>query len=262
MARLWLPVVLLLGCAHAPTVSSERVVQLPTQSREQIVRARQGVDVADQNVTAARIALDQSQKFRDIANRELDAAKARVEASRAGIALGRSARSQRTIRDSRADYDIAMRELFAARAKKDYADRIVDLRRAEVDLRRAERNYANSDFEYVKYAQLEQEGMAGDLKQSDFENARIRAQNDVARDRKRVADLAGSVEQLRTAWMQRDQDYETASRSTAIVPPPPPRALEYQLPSEQMANPPPTFNPPPAGGVNEGPSAPEGVPQD
>jgi hypothetical protein len=170
MLRLWLPALLWLGCAHAPSV-----------------------DVADQSLIAARVALDQSQKYRNLANRELDAAKARVEAAH--------------------DHDLALRELFAARARKDYAERVVDLRRAEIDLRRAEIDLRRDERTYA---------------------------NQVAADRRRVAVLAGSVEQLRIAWMERDQEYRTASR-------------EHN---------PPTFNPPPSGGANEGPAAPESLPQD
>jgi hypothetical protein len=257
MLRPSLPALLLIGCAHAPTIPSERVVQLPPPSREQIARAHQSVDVAEQNVSAARVALDQTQKYRDIAKRELDTANSRVEAARAAMDLGRSAHSQPTLRDSRADYNLAMRELFAVRAKKDYADRLADLRRAELDQRRAEVAYANADYEQMKYGQLEQAGMAGDLKASDFEDARVRAQNDVGRERMRVAELSGSVEQLRVAWMERDHEYSTASRATPVLPPPPPPAL----PTEKEARPS-TFNPPPSDGVNEGPSAPQSLPED
>jgi hypothetical protein len=249
MRSAWLPV-LLIGCAHAPSVTSEQVVRLPPQARQQIVEGRRSVDVADQNFTAAEVALDEAKRFREVADRELDAAKAHADAAQRSLDLGTSSFSQGTLRSAREGRELAVRELFAARGKRDYADRLIDLRKAEVELRRAERESARADFEYLKYTQLRAHGQSRDLKEADFLAARDRAQHDVADARGRVAGLQGNVEALRTAWLLRAQDLQSASRGVDVPPPPPPLPV------------PRTFTPPPAGGANEGPSAPQSLPSD
>jgi colicin import membrane protein len=240
------------GCAHGPSVTSERVVQLPPEARQEVVQAQQSVDTANQNVVAGKVAVDESKQFEDIADRELDAAKAKVDAAQKGIALGKRHDGIETRSVAQHNRDIAMRELFAARAKKDYAGRLVDLRKAELDQRKAELDLAKADFEYMKFSQLRANGMGEDLSSADFEKARAKGQQDVASARMKVANLQGSVEQLRTAWLQRAREYQTASRTGDIMPPPAPQPLE---------NPNPPLNNPPPSGINEGPSSPQSVPQ-
>ena len=239
------------GCAHAPTVTNEQVVQLPPRSRQQIVDAQRAVTAADQNLTAAKVALDEAKRFRDIADRELDAAKAHAGASQRSMDLGRRSNAEYTLQAARRDREVAMRELFASRAKRDYADRLVDLRRAEVDLRHNELEQARADVEYTKYAALRENGLSQNLNESDFVNARERARTNVANAHGKVAALIGNVEALRTAWLSRANDYQTASRGVSVPPPPPPEAL----PAEGVPG------AAPAPGVNEGPSAPQSMPE-
>src|SRR5687767_10805754 len=79
------------GCAHGPSVTTERVVELPPEARQEAVQARQRINVANQNVTAAKVALDEGKQFDDIADRELDSAKAKLDAATKGISLGQRA---------------------------------------------------------------------------------------------------------------------------------------------------------------------------
>jgi hypothetical protein len=243
----------LLGCAHAPTVTNENVVQLPAQARVRILDAQRSVDAADQNLTAAKVALDESRRFRDIADRELDSARAHADASEQALDLAGHSHVASTLSAARQDREVAMRQLFAARAKKDYAVRLVELRRAELELKRAELEQAHADVEYTKLAALREHGLAANYRESDFVDARERARTNVADARGKEAALAGSVEALRTSWLQRENEYRTASRSVSVPPPPAPQAL-----------PPPAEGAPaaaPAPGVNEGPSAPQSFPE-
>jgi hypothetical protein len=287
LRHLMLAPALVFGCAHAPSVTSEQVVRLPDASRQQILNAQRSVDVADQNVSAAKVAVDEARRFREIAVRELDGARARADAANRTLELGQ--RSHTMLRDARQNREMAVREVFAARAKKDYADRLIELRSAEEDQRRADKELARADFEYVKFVQLRENNVPINYTESDFVSARDKAQEDVATARNRVANLRGSVESLRTAWLQRANEFQTASRGAIIPAPAPPQPLENQLPSERMEAPPTpstgdalppaamspappmppmpeaqprTFTPPPNGAANEGPSAPQSLPQD
>jgi len=241
----------LVGCAHAPTVTNEQVVRLPPDARRQIIDAQRTVNAADQNLTAARVAVDEAKRFRDIADRELDAARAHADAAQRSMDLGARAHADLTLQAARREREVSMRELFAARAKKDYSDRLVDLRHAEEDMRRGERDQARADFEYTKYVALRDNGIAGSFNEKDFVDARRRAQTNVADARSRVATLTGNVEALRTAWMERANELQTASRATVTPPPPPPEPVTTEGAPGGT----------PAPGVNEGPSAPQSMPE-
>jgi hypothetical protein len=243
----------LAGCAHAPTVTTEQVVRLPPAARRQIIDARRSVDAADQNLTAARVAVDEAKRFRDIADRELDAARAHADAAKQSMDLGARAHAELTLEAARREREVSMRELFAARAKKDYSDRLVDLRHAEEDLRRAERDQARADFEYTKYVALRDNGIAGTYNEKDFLDARKRAQSNLADARSRVAALTGNVEALRTGWMERANEYQTASRGATVPPPPPPPPVPTETEGAPVGAPSP--------GANEGPSAPQSMPE-
>jgi hypothetical protein len=195
-----LPLLLLIGCAHEPSVS-------PASSQQH------AVDAAGRNVADARVAVADAQQLDRTANLELESAT-------------RAASTQESA--------VAQRELFAARAKKDYADRLIDLRRAELVESRAE-----LDLVVAGYSQV----------------AREHAQSQLAIERARVADLRGNVESLRTVWTERARDYQTASRGHVI-----PQAPFDDLPSTREVGG--ETGAPPGGGANEGPSAPQSIPQD
>jgi hypothetical protein len=231
--RLLLPALLVAGCAHQAQVPSEQVVQLPSASRAQIIAAQQAVGTADQNLNAARVSIEEAQGFDRQAGRELEAAQTKLAGG----------------------LDLAARELAAAQAKKDYARNLIELRRAEYEERRADRDLARADFELTKLRQLQAHGLADKMNQTSFEDARLRAQNDVARQRTRVANLQGRVEASRIAWSQRARAYRTASRGEEIPEPPPPQPLDTDIPGAGVGSPPGT-------GANEGPSAPQSIPQD
>lgn len=240
---------LLLACAHAPTVTTEQVVRLPPDARQQIAQARGGVELGDQNLTAAKMALDEARSFRDITDRELDGARIHGETAQRSVELGQRSGAELSLQAARLDREAAMRELSAERAKKDYADQLVDLRRAELDERRAELDQANAGFEYEKLQQLQAYGLAGGLNEVDFMTARDCAAGAVAHERTRVARLRGTVEALRSDWLQRADEQQTASRAH-LPAPPAPRSMDYSEPSAS-----------PSGAANEGPSAGQSMPQ-
>ena len=77
-----------------------------------------------------------------VALSDLDAAKSRLEAARDSVDLGTPARDDATLREATRNEDVARQELVAARAKLDYADRLVDLREAKIDEAEASVNAA------------------------------------------------------------------------------------------------------------------------
>jgi hypothetical protein len=230
----WLPAgiaaALLFGCAEHPQVADTRTVHLPQPDREAILNARHQVDVAQANVTSAQVALDEAKQFDTIADHELHAAKSHLEAARKGVELGRAAQSGETLESAQAELILAQRQLFAAKAKQDYADQLVELRKAQVDEAEAALDEAHADTEYAKLEALQRNDMAAGLDAAKFIRAREKAHNKVADKRMKVATLEGTVARLRTTWDEELRNYNTAMREhgypTIGAPPPPARLPE------------------------------------
>jgi hypothetical protein len=246
---------LLIGCAHTTTIETAQTLRLPQPDRQAIATADENVEIAQRSVTAAQSILDEAQRFDVAAARELEAARSRLSAS--------------------GDDALAMRQLAAAQAKKSYADRLIDLRRAELDERESFQRSSEADREWLKYEALARNGLAGNLRADDFEHARTDAQHELADKRLHTAELQGTVAALHAIWDERRRSYDVASRERTptlreatpepLKAPPPPEPLkatpEPHGPPALLPMPPSLTNPPPAGDVNEGPSSPMSVPE-
>ncbi len=139
---------------------------------------------------------------------------------------------------------------MAARAKLDYADRLVDLREAKISEAEAAFAAARTDDELTKVRIAQRNGMARDLDVNLYESRRQDAAERLAEERAKVADVEGETEQLKTAWDDRRHEMNhTASRGELVAPPAPP--------SELPMPPTPKWRNDPRGDVNDTPGAPE-----
>ncbi len=220
----------LAGCATSG-VSDRDVGRLPVADRAQIVTAHKSIDVAESNLAAARVARDEAKQFRKIAVNDLEAAKARLEAARGSVDLGRTARDDRALREASRNEDVARDQVVAARAKLDYADRLVELREAKINEAEASVTAARADVERTKLTLAQRNGVAGNVDPRKLEAERQDAQERLAETRARVAELEGECAQLKSAWDdRRSETRHTASRAEMLPPAPPPE-LPPPLPS-------------------------------
>lgn len=199
------------GCATTG-VSDNDVARLPAAERAQIITAHKSIDVAQSNLEAAKGARDEAKQLRKIAASELDAAKSRLEAARSSIDLGKSARDDRTLREASRNEDAARDQLIAARAKLDYADRLVELRDVKIDESEANLTAAKADVELTKLQAAQRNGIAEGVDPRKLEARRQDAQERLAESRARVAQIEGDVMQLKMAWDDRRHEMNTASR--------------------------------------------------
>jgi hypothetical protein len=237
------------GCATAGGVSDRDVARLSVADRTQIITAHKSIDVAEANLASAKVARDEAKQFRKIALSDLDAAKSRLEAARSGVDLDKSARDDRTLRDATRNEDIARNQVIAARAKVDYADRLIELREAKITEGEANVTAARADVDMTKVQLVQRSGMANDIDAKAIEARRQDAQERLAERRARVAQLEGETAQLKTAWDdRRNETSRTAARGEMIAPPPPPE----EVPMPRMK-----YRDTPRGDVNDTPAAPE-----
>jgi hypothetical protein len=185
---------LLGGCGAAPPtvrIDNARVARLPLEARRPIIDAQRRVDVAQANVGAARVARVDALRLRGAVDDELEA----VVVPRHAEAL-----------------DLTERRMLASRAKRDYADRLVELRDAQLDERQAALALARADLDGVKLDALERHNLAAGLNPYAFAHAQKQARIDLAARRMRVAELQGEVASARTTWDERRRDFNTAAR--------------------------------------------------
>jgi hypothetical protein len=233
------------GCATSG-VSDKDLARLPVAEREQIVTAHRSIDVAQSNVESAKLARDEAKQFRGIASSELDAAKSHLEAARSGVDLNAQARDDRALRQASRLEDDARLKLIAARAKLDYADRLVELREAKIGEAEANLTAAKADVELTKVRIAQRNNIANDIDTKAVEARRQDAAERLAESRAHVADVEGETAQLKTAWDDRRHEMNrTASRGELVAPPPP---AELPMPTMKWRD--------PRGEVNDTPGVP------
>jgi hypothetical protein len=234
------PAIALGACAHQqPTAPVERVARLPIEDKAAVLAAQRNVNVAEQNLEADKVAVDEAKQFDEIAGGELDGAKSKLVAARRGIGLGQSAQAGHTVESAEEAARASERDVIASRAKKDYAERLIALREAQVDEAQSSIDLARANLELTKVEQLKANGMAGSIDERRFFEARDEAQRKLAPERMRVASLTTEVAQLRQAWD--DRRHQASARASDIAPPPPPVRLPVQ---ERTLAPPPAGEPP------------------
>lgn len=212
MRRLLLVGALCVGGCAGSAVSDKEVARLPMQDRAQLVTAQRSVDVAQSNLEAARASRDDARQFRRISTSELSAARSRLDAARASLELGRRTRDDRAVRVAMRDEDDARAQVVAARAKVDYADRVIELREAKIDEADAQLSAARADIDSDKLHLLVRDGVATTADPRRIEANRQEAQDRLAEQRARVAQIAGEAAQLKTSWDDRRGELRTASR--------------------------------------------------
>jgi hypothetical protein len=235
------------GCATGG-VSDRDIARLPVDERAQIVTASKSIDIAESNRTTAKVARDEAKQFRRISASELQAAKSKLDAARAGVDLGKSARDDRALRDASRNEDIARDQLIAARAKMDYANRLVELREAKISEADANVAAAKADVEITRANMVARHDGDAKIDRRKLELTRQDTQEKLAEQRARVASLEGDAAQLKTAWDDRRREFNTASRGDV-------RELRAPAPPAEVKMP--AFRNDPRGDVNDTPGAPE-----
>jgi hypothetical protein len=206
------------GCATS-SVANEQVERLPAGDRVELGTAHKSIDVAAENLDAAKAAHDEAKQFRRIAQNQLEAAASDPQ-------------------------------LVVARAKLDYADLLVQLREARIGEAEASLSAARADVERTKLQLLQKNSIAtAPSLPGKLEVRRHEAQLRLAESRAQVAQLEGDVALRKTAWDERRFGM-TASRDRLLHEGGAPPAEELPMPYMKWRD-------DPRGDVNDTPSHPE-----
>jgi hypothetical protein len=206
------------GCAHNEKSDTAMLGQLPMEQKQEVFTAQNNVQVATANQQSAQRAVDEAKTFDDVAGKQLDAAKTRLDAANKALSMGQKSQNPQTIQEGQANLTVAQREVAAFQAKKNYADRLVDLREKQADLASAELDRANIDQSIARVQSLDRAGMRPHEDLQSLVKDRQDKLADIASLQGRVSALEQQVNQNRMAWVQQRHSYNVAART--FTPPP------------------------------------------
>jgi len=211
---------ILVGACGSQQVKEDEVKlgRLPMEQKEDIFTAQHNITVAEANKAAAERSLDETKVFASMADEELAAAKARVQAAKTAVELGQKTGDSGTRRDAARQLDVAERQQLAARTKYDYARRLEDLRRAEIGLAERQLDAARAELAYTRTLALRRNGITPSMNEASVLAERDQTNSSVAEQESKVAALRDNVGRLKVAWEQRRQSFNVASRNVSDLP--------------------------------------------
>jgi hypothetical protein len=211
LGALFAPLVLVVGCLHEDVRRDEAALaHLPVDRKQEVFTAQHNLAVAGAHQTAAVEALAEARRWRDFADRDVDAAKARSRA--AGPPESRCA-VERSLA-------VADHQLQAARSRRAYADKLIDLRRAELELADRYIDVAQAELALARIDALNRSGIVSHEGATDSQYRRDNGTRDVISVERRVAALQDQATTLRMAWQEQQRSYDVASRELVAPLPP------------------------------------------
>ena len=229
------------GCARQGVKEDQALLgRLPMDDKQEVYTAQHNVEVAQANKVLAERARQDSRAYRDIAAKELDAARAKLSASQKAVELGHRADSAEMVRAAERNAAVAEKELVAEKAKKDFADRLIDLRDREAELSSRQLDEAQVELSLVRTSALRRSGIAPREDIATLMRERDDKLQDIAQIEERISLLRNQTAQLKMGWQQRMRSFEVASRDSslpAIVPPREPRKLRPERLSPEAVTP-------------------------
>jgi hypothetical protein len=234
MTRSWwmvsaLATSLLLGaCARQQVKQGEaQLGRLPIEEKQEIFTAQHNVTVAEANKAAADKAAREMQAFVKTARDEVSAARARLQAARSSLQLARRTRNPETLRVAERQQDVARRQLAAAQAKREYAERLADLRNEQARLADRQIAAAQAELAMVRATVLQRNNVPPGEDVDKLRDRREQATAELAAQERKVSGLRDEANDLQMVWEQRRQDFNVAARDVEGLPPlPPPSSPE------------------------------------
>jgi hypothetical protein len=213
-------------------VKDEQLSQLPHEDRQAIIDQERSVEVAKANADAARVAAKQADEFKVLVDDEVVTAKAQRDEAANAASYTNTKQAQNDIAARR---ELAAQQVTAAEAKSEYADKLIEVRQAEVEEREAEADLAQARYERVKYVTLQQRGMAKGIDRQAIEDSERQAEQKRAEAHQKVSLAQGYADVSKGNWDKSQAQYQSAAKATGADERPvqPPAAAKY-LPAKPV----------------------------
>jgi len=215
------------GKINGAEVKDEQLAQLPREDRQAIIDQERSVDVAKANADAARVAAKQAQEFKAVVDDEVLTARTERDEAANPVSYSNSKQAQNDIAARR---EVASKQFAAAEAKSEYANKLIEVREAEVDEREAEVELAQARYERAQYETLKQRGMSAGVDEKAIADRERQAEQKLAEAHQKVAQAQGYADVSKGNWEKSHAQYQGAAKSThaderPVQPPPPAKYL-------------------------------------
>lgn len=227
---------LMLGaCARQQVRQDEaQLGRLPIEEKQEIFTAQHNVTVAEANKAAADKAAREMQAFVKTARDDVSAARARLQASRSSLLLARRTQNAQTLRIAEQQQDVARRQLAAAQAKREYAERLAGLRNEQMKLADRQIDAAQAELALVRATVLQRNNIPAGENIDKVRARREQATAELATQERKVSGLRDEANDLQMVWEQRRQDYNVAARDVSGLPALPPPSSPEQFQPEPL----------------------------
>lgn len=197
------------GCAHEQ-VNQEQLGRLPIGEKNAIFAAQHNVTVAEANEAESRKAYGQAQQFAGIMANETKLAKEHAKLARQTFDLGRKTNNPETLRAADRADKLAVKEDLSARSGREFADRLVALRAAEVDLAKAHYNEAVAEKNFVEADSLRRNNIEPGVNFAKLTQQREEARIKAVDEERKAAALRDEANTARLTWNERRRSLDVA----------------------------------------------------
>jgi hypothetical protein len=192
-------------------VQDEKLAQLPREDREAIIDQERAVDVAKANADAARVAAKQAEEFKLVVDDEVLTAKTQRDEAENPVSYSNTKQSKS---DIAAKQQVAAKQVAAAEAKSEYANKLIEVRDAEVDERDAEVELAQARYERAQYEILRERGMSTGIDEKSITERERHAEQKRTEAHQKAAQAKSYADVSKGNWEKSHAQYQSSAKGT------------------------------------------------
>lgn len=190
------------GTSSKTEVKDSWMARVPEERLGNVREAQANRRQAEDEVTRASVAIGDAERAREVANRNVEAARLRRDAEKAQVKAAQETGQHASIQAAEAQLQGAEVELQAAQAQVEWRNQTLEAWQSQKTLRERELEVADAELNYAQYRALKENGdvRAQKLTEGDFLSTLSRAKKE-ARDARRDADeQTQQARQARVQW--------------------------------------------------------------
>ncbi|HUM13842.1 MAG TPA: hypothetical protein VLT82_23035 [Myxococcaceae bacterium] len=196
------------GSARSDTVSDEALARVPAEQMASVNQARLDVSKAKDGLARENLRLEQAKKYVDVASNEVKAAKAELDREQSAQSAANYARNDQAATQSQSAMGLARKKEQVAEAHVQAANELVNYAQERANGAQKAVELANTRLELAKFKALQASGdpaaanIDGQAIAKRVEDARIALEQ----ERATVAQMKSNAAAARTSWIAlRDQ---------------------------------------------------------
>lgn len=192
------------GTSRNTEVKDSWMARVPEERLGNVREAQANRRQAEDEVTRASVAIGDAERAREVASRNVEAARLRRDAEKAQLKAAQETGQHSSIQAAEAQLQAAEVELQAARAQVDWRNQTLEAWQAQRTLRERELAVADAELNYAQYRALKENGdvRAQKLTEGDFLSILANAKKEAREARRDADEQTQQARQARVQWEQ------------------------------------------------------------